>query len=68
MEMLFGSPNVQAPPPPPPPPPVPTIDKAAERRQAADALARKKGHAASVLTGPEGVGATPLQTKTLIGS
>jgi len=53
---------------PPPPPPAPTIDEAARRRQAADAMSRKRGQAASVLTGPEGVGPTPVQTKTLIGS
>lgn len=66
--LLGGGQAVQAPAPPAPPPPVPTIDQARQRRDAADMAAKKKGQAASVLTGPEGVGATPLQTKTLIGS
>lgn len=63
-----GQQQVQAPPPPAPPPPVPTVSDVRARRNVVDAMAKKKGQAASVLTSPEGVGATPTQTKTLIGS
>lgn len=65
---LFSPKAPAAPPPPAPPPPVPTIDKARERIDQQDALTRKRGARASVLTGPDGVGATPVGTKTLIGS
>lgn len=68
MAGLFGSKSPAPPPPPPPPPPVPTIDKARQGRDQADLLARRRGARASVLTGPEGVGATPVGVKTLIGS
>jgi len=47
---------------------VPTIDNARARQQSDDALRRKRGRQASVLTGPEGVGSSPVGTKTLIGS
>lgn len=59
-----------APPPPPVPPPAPDITTAAERarREAADAQGRKRGRASTVVTGPGGVGATPLGMKTLVGS
>lgn len=67
MGFIFPS-KPAAPPPPPPPPPVPTIDAARERRDAADAAARKRGRAASVLTGPEGVAEEPTAKKTLIGT
>lgn len=67
MGFLFGG-KPSAPPPPAPPPPVPTIDTARQRREAADASARKRGRSASVLTGPEGVPEEPTAKKTLIGS
>lgn len=70
MQKIFG--NAPQPlPPSPPPPPAPTIDDAASRaaaeRAAGDAALRKRGRAASVLTGPEGA-AAPTAKKTLIGS
>lgn len=68
MSSLFSPKTPAAPPPPPPPPPTPTIDKARERRDQQDMLARRRGAKASVLTGPEGVASTPVGTKTLIGS
>lgn len=58
--------------PPPPPPPAPSIDQAASRvaaeKAAQDAALRKRGRAASVLTGSEGVADTPIAKKTLVGS
>lgn len=65
---VFGGDVPPPPPPPSAPPPTPTMDEARARRQAEDAARRKRGRAASVLTGPEGVGATPVAAKTLIGS
>lgn len=65
MENLFGKPQL---PPPPKPPAVPTIDQARIRQEASDAQLRKRGARQSVLTGPEGVGNTPVQVKSLIGS
>lgn len=69
--------NAQVPPPPTPPtqlPAPPNIASAADRvranRDAMDAANRKRGRAASIFTGPEGVAqnATPLGFKTLVGS
>lgn len=61
-----------APPPPPPVPPAPDAAAAADRsramRQQEDAKNKKRGRASTVVTGPEGVGATPLGIKTLVGS
>lgn len=65
--------------PEPPAPPTqmpapPNLATAADRvranREAMDAANRKRGRAASVFTGPEGVApnATPLGFKTLVGS
>ncbi len=67
---LFGGGNaVVAPPPPAPPPPAPQISDASRRAQEeADALARKRGRSSTVKTGPDGVGDTPIQVKTLVGS
>lgn len=41
---------------------------ARQRREQQDAANRKRGYQASVFTGPEGVGPSPVSTKTLIGS
>lgn len=68
MSGLFGKPDTPALPPPPTPVPVPTLDDAKRRQQEADAANRRRGRAASVLTGPEGTGSGPVQKKTLIGS
>lgn len=65
MGSLFGG---GKPPPPPPPPPVPTTDQARLRAEQSNALARKRGRAASVLTGPTGVDTPPTSKPTLIGS
>lgn len=74
MENIFGggskAPQPMAP--PPPPPPAPTMDQAASRTAAEkasqDATLRKRGRAAAVITGSEGVANTPIAKKTLVGS
>lgn len=55
---------------PKPPDLTTATDRARAAREAADAAGRKRGRAASIFTGPEGVsaGATPLGFKTLVGS
>lgn len=53
---------------PPPPPGVPTIDDAAENQSQRDAMRRRRGRAASILTSPTGVGSTPVGSKTLLGA
>lgn len=70
MENLFGGgqQSVAPPPPPAPPAPVPTVDDARKRRESMDAQTRKRGYASTVVTGADGVGATPVQAKTLFGS
>lgn len=75
MQAIFGggskpAPQVMAP--PPPPPPAPSIDQAASRTAAEnasrDAALRKRGRAAAVMTGSDGVENTPIAKKTLVGS
>ena len=46
------------------------LDRLRANREAADSAGRKRGRAASIFTGPEGVApnATPLGFKTLVGS
>lgn len=51
-----------------PPDVVAAADRARQNREAADAAARKRGRRATVVTGNEGVGASPLGVKTLVGS
>lgn len=69
MSGLFGGGgSVSTPAAPPPPPPTPRIDEARARREAQDAANRRRGRQASVFTGSEGVGSTPVGTKTLVGS
>lgn len=63
MTALFSSPKIPKPPPPPP-----TVDDARESQAAKDAARRRRGMAASVLSGPKGVAASPVGTKTLLGS
>lgn len=73
MGSIFGGGKQSSPPPPPPPPPitppppVPTTDEASMRAESADALAKRRGRRASVLTGDTGV-EEPTKKKTLIGS
>lgn len=47
--------------------PAPTIDDAANAREAADALRRRKGRAASIITGPNGADTPKTTAKTLLG-
>lgn len=64
-------PQMPAPPtaaPPPPPDVAVAADRARLMRQQEDAQRRKRGRASTVLTGPEGVGSTPVGVKTLVGS
>lgn len=69
--MVPDMPEMPAPPPVAPLPP-PDVAVAADRarlmRQQEDAQRRKRGRQSTVLTGPEGVGATPIGMKTLVGS
>lgn len=63
MSALFHSPKS-----PPPPEPVPTIDDASRMREESDnVLRRRKGRAASILTGPQGAGLPTTGTKVLTG-
>ncbi len=66
VKSVFGGADMPAPPPPPPPPP--TTDDAAAAQSSRDAARRRRGAAASILTAPEGVGSSPVGTKTLLGS
>jgi hypothetical protein len=75
---LIPMPDIPAPPAPPtvtpvsPSAPLPTKaaaeDRARVAREQMDATRRKRGRASSVVTGPEGVGATPVGVKSLVGS
>jgi hypothetical protein len=59
---MFSRPKVKK------PPPVPTIDEAAESREALDRARRRRGSAASVLTGQLGdVAPVSTAVKTLLG-
>ena len=49
-------------------PQTPTLDEARRRAEQSDALRRKRGRRASILTGDSGVGPTPISQRTLIGS
>ena len=64
--------EIKAPVPPAPPPSAPTVADAQQRlrqqRASADEQARKKGRRSTIVTGDEGVSATPLARKTLVGS
>jgi hypothetical protein len=75
---LIPKPDIPKPPAPPqvtptlPSAPLPTKaaaeDRARVAREQMDATRRKRGRASSVVTGPEGVGATPVGVKSLVGS
>jgi hypothetical protein len=60
---MFSKPKVKK------PPPVPTVDDAAESREALDRARRRRGNSASVLTGQLG-DTSPVATavKTLLGA
>lgn len=69
MASLFSTPKIPAPPPVPAPAPVPTIDDAAVSQRQQDALLKRRGRAATILTGPQGdLSAPPVSAKTLLGS
>lgn len=53
---------------PPPPPSAPTIDDARRQRETSDMALRRKGRAATILSGSGGVTGETVQAKTLIGS
>lgn len=63
MSGLFGGGSTPKPPPPPP-----TVDDARGEMEAKDAARRRRGMAATVLSGKQGVGSSPTGTKTLLGS
>ena len=65
---LFGG-QQQLPPLPIPeaPPAPPSIDTAAQARQGEDAMLRRKGAAATLMTGPAGAGTPKTAAKTLLG-
>lgn len=46
----------------------PSIDEARRRAEQSDAARRRRGRSATLLTGPTGVGATPVSQRTLIGA
>lgn len=59
-----GMPDVPQPEAPPKPP---TIDEAARRQAEGDAKRRRRGRAATILTGPQGAGTPQTATKALLG-
>lgn len=67
MSRLFGTPKVPDPPKIEAPPPVPTIDDAGRAREAQDRLLRRRGRAASVLTGSSGSGLPPTSAAATLG-
>lgn len=59
---LFSKPKI------PKPPPVPTIDETRQNQDILDRIRRRRGRAATILTGPQGDTSTPLTaTKKLLG-
>ena len=46
----------------------PSIDEARRRAERSDAMRRRRGRSATLLTGPRGVGFTPVSQRTLIGT
>lgn len=64
---LFSKPKVQAPPPVMAPPPVPEMqDAGAAAREEAVQMSKRRGRAASILTGGEA--GAPITTKTKLGA
>lgn len=53
---------------PPPPPPPPTVDDAMMSQNAMDTARRRKGSAATILTGPSGINSSPVGTSSLLGA
>lgn len=49
-------------------PQTPTIDEARRRSEQSDAMKRRRGRRASILTGDTGVGYTPIAQRSLLGS
>jgi hypothetical protein len=69
MTNLFKKPKVPDMPTPPAPTPAPTIDMARQAQQVGDAMAGRRGRAATILTGPTGDLAAPeTATKRLLGA
>jgi len=64
-----GSSQPSPPPPPPAPTPAPTIDTARQAQQSRDAVAGRRGRAATILTGAQGdLSAPTTGTKQLLGN
>lgn len=62
-----GAPDIPATPPLAAPPSPPSIDDATVARENEDAARRRRGRAATILTGPKGAGTPTTATKTLLG-
>lgn len=67
MSGLFSKPSVPNTPPPVANPPAPTIDTAEQNRIQNDRVLRRRGRAATMLTGTLGAGSPNVATKTLLG-
>lgn len=69
-KVLPAPPTPPAPAAPPPPPPPPTVEDASLRgQQSADALARRRGMASTILAGGSGSAVQPMTTAArLLGS
>lgn len=66
---LFTKPDVPKLPTPAAPPPPPTVEDAGVKaEQDADALKKRRGRAATILTGQDGASAPNVGTKSLLGS
>jgi hypothetical protein len=69
MTNMFKKPKVPDMPTPPAPVPAPTIDTARQQQQTVDNMARRRGRAATILTGPTGDLVAPeTGTKQLLGN
>lgn len=65
---LFGGSAPKPPKPPEPPPPPPTVDEARQSAENEQRLRRRKGRAANILTGKDGVSEEPtVGTHALLG-
>jgi hypothetical protein len=67
MSSLFRKPQAPATPTIVQAPPPPTIDQAITDRNQNDRMLRRRGRAATMLTGPEGAGVPQTATKQLLG-
>lgn len=67
MSALFDSPDPPKPATPIAPPPAPTLDDAKVKQQSNDDIARRRGRAAAILTGPSGDLTTPPTKQTTLG-